>query len=120
MRDIAVQTWTLDHAQRLIHLRLTAHKAQARARLALGQHTQLAVELDPLAREHPLDEQIHEHLMLALYREGLQSQALGLYEHLRSALRDELGIDPSRPLRDLHAAILRQDEALTSRAVEMR
>jgi DNA-binding SARP family transcriptional activator len=67
-----------------------------------------------------LDEQIHEHLMLALYREGLQSKALELYERLRSALRDELGIDPSRPLRDLHAAILRQDEALTSRAVEMR
>ena len=112
LQDIAGPAWTQDQAQRLRHLQLTAHKVQARARLALGQHAQLAADLDPLTREHPLDEQIHEHLMLALYREGLQSRALGSYERLRSALRDELGIEPSRPLRDLHIAILRQDKAL--------
>ena len=112
LRDIAGPAWTHDQAQHLSHLRLTAHKALAQARLALGQHAQLAAELDPLTREHPLDEQIHEHLMLALYRDGLQSEALVLYGRLRSALRDGLGIDPSRPLRDLHTAILRQDEAL--------
>jgi DNA-binding SARP family transcriptional activator len=50
--------------------------------------------------------------MLALYRQGLTSKALGLYEQLRSALRRELGIDPSKSLRQLHAAILRQDESL--------
>ena len=112
LQDIAGAAWTRDHAQRLNILRLTAHKAQVLARLALGQHAQLTAELDPLTPEYQLDEQIHEHLMLALYREGRQSEALRLYERLRAALRHELGIDPSRPLRDLHTAILRQDEAL--------
>jgi DNA-binding SARP family transcriptional activator len=107
--DIAGPAWADDQAQRLTHLHLTAHIAQARARLALGQHAQLVAELGPLTREHPLDEQIHELLILALYREGLQSKALGVYERLRSALREELGIDPSRALRDLHIAILRQE-----------
>ncbi len=113
LQDIAGPAWTRDQAHRLRHLHLTAHKVQARARLALGQYAQLAADLDPLTREHPLDEQVHEHLMFALYREGLQSRALGVYERLRSALKDELGIDPSRPLCDLHTAILRQDEALS-------
>jgi DNA-binding SARP family transcriptional activator len=50
--------------------------------------------------------------MLALYRGGRQADALGVYRRLHRALRDELGIDPELPLRDLHAAVLRQDAAL--------
>jgi DNA-binding SARP family transcriptional activator len=112
LQDISGPGWTRDQAHRLGHLRLTAHKAQALARLALGQHTELTAELEPLTREHPMDEQLHEHLMLALYRGGRQSEALRLYDRLRSALRDQLGIDPGRGVRDLHTAILRQDDAL--------
>jgi hypothetical protein len=50
--------------------------------------------------------------MLALYRAGRQADALATYRRLQHALRDELGIDLGQPIRDLHAAVLRQDAAL--------
>jgi hypothetical protein len=50
--------------------------------------------------------------MLALYRSGRQADALGAYRQLRRALDGELGIEPGPRLRDLQAAILRQDQAL--------
>ena len=42
-----------------------------------------------------------------------------VFRRLRAALAEELGIDPSPMLRDLEAAILRQDEALTVPALSM-
>ena len=113
MKDIAGGPWAEDQAQRLDLLRLTAQKHLAKARLAVGQHTELTAELTPLIREHPLDEQIHGYLILALYRQGLQGQALVVYEQLRLALRQELGISPSPPLRELHESILHQDVRLS-------
>jgi DNA-binding SARP family transcriptional activator len=57
--------------------------------------------------------------MLALYRSGRQADALEVYQRLRRGLRDDLGIDPSPPLRDLESAILRHDADLDlpSRAI---
>ena len=47
--------------------------------------------------------------MLALYHAGRQAEALGAYRDARRALVDGLGIEPSPRLRELEAAILRQD-----------
>src|SRR5438034_552991 len=51
-------------------------------------------------------------LMLALYRSGRQSEALAAYQDARRTLVDELGIEPGRPLRELHQALLNQDPEL--------
>ena len=48
-------------------------------------------------------------LMLALYRSGRQAEALQAYHDARSALVEELGIEPGPELQELHGAILRQD-----------
>jgi YVTN family beta-propeller protein len=58
--------------------------------------------------------------MLALYRSGRQADALRAYQTARRALRDELGLQPGQELRELEAAILRQDERLSfgGRAVD--
>jgi DNA-binding SARP family transcriptional activator len=80
--------------------------------MELGEHAQLVPDLGRLTANHPYDEQLHGHLMLALYRDGRQADALAAYHQLRRTLGDDLGIDPSLPLRDLPAAILRQDPAL--------
>jgi tetratricopeptide (TPR) repeat protein len=50
--------------------------------------------------------------MLALYRSGRQADALAVYRRLRRALGDDIGLDPSQPLRDLEGGILRQDPSL--------
>jgi DNA-binding SARP family transcriptional activator len=52
---------------------------------------------------------MHGYLMLALYREGRQGEALEVYRRLRTVLSAELGVEPTEPVRALHLAILRQD-----------
>jgi len=112
LMDVTGSPGLEEQAERLNRLRLQAQEALVEARLGLGQHTLVLQDLESLVREHPLHETVYRQLMLALYRGGRQGEALAVYHRLRSALRAELGIDPSRPLRDLEGAILRQDACL--------
>jgi DNA-binding SARP family transcriptional activator/Tfp pilus assembly protein PilF len=112
LADFAALAWFDDHARRLEQLLLQARSTLVDARLALGQHAQLIPELEDLCRQNPLHEQLFRQLMLALYRAGRQSDALATYHRLRRTLDEELGVDPSQPLRDLETAILRQDPIL--------
>jgi DNA-binding SARP family transcriptional activator len=115
LMDLAGSSWLEEQAERLGQLLVRARHALAGARLDLGRHDEALADLEELAREHPLHEQIHASLMLALYRSGRQSDALAVYRRLRAALRDDLGLEPSQPLRELEAAVLRQDETLNRR-----
>ncbi|ONI79784.1 hypothetical protein ALI144C_23880 [Actinosynnema sp. ALI-1.44] len=99
-------------AERLAMIRLEAVEALTEARLALGEHAQLVMELEQLSEQHPFREHIHRQLMLALYRTGRQVDALAVYQRMRQSLGDGLGMDPSPALRDLEAAVLRQDPEL--------
>jgi hypothetical protein len=112
LSDVAGLAWFDGHARRLEQLLLQARVSLLDTRLALGRHGQLVVELEELAGAHPLDEHIHGQLMLALYRAGRQGDALAVFRRLRQALGEELGVDPSGRLRDLEAAMLRQDPTL--------
>ena len=69
-------------------------------------------ELEQLVQENPLRERLRALSMLALYRSGRQAEALAAYQDARSALVEELGIEPGKALRDLHQAMLNQDPAL--------
>ena len=112
LSDVDGLPWLREQAERLEQLRLRASRALIETRLALGEHAQLLPDLESLTRDHLFDEQLHAQLMLALYRSGRQADALGVYRHLRFTLRGELAIEPGPPLRELQAAILRQDRAL--------
>ncbi|MEV6159700.1 AfsR/SARP family transcriptional regulator [Nonomuraea sp. NPDC052129] len=112
LAELAGLAWFDEQAQRLEQLLLEARHALIGARLALGQDLQLVPELTDLSRQHPLHEQVHAQLMLALYRAGRQGEALAVYQRLRRTLVDELGIHPSQPLRELEVAVLRQDPIL--------
>ena len=50
--------------------------------------------------------------MLALYRDGRQSEALDVFRRSRDELLAELGIEPGPMLQQLQQAILRQDASL--------
>jgi DNA-binding SARP family transcriptional activator len=99
-------------AARLEELRLAALEDRFDAILALGRHGQAVPEIEALVGRQPLRERPRAQLMLALYRSGRQSDALAAYREARTLLVDELGIEPGQALRDLNAAILRQDPAL--------
>ncbi|MFJ6798011.1 AfsR/SARP family transcriptional regulator [Streptomyces sp. NPDC091268] len=92
--------------------RMGALEELARLDLALGRHAEIAGELRALAAQEPLREALHASLMLALYRSGRQAEALEAYRRLRAAFVEELGIEPGRALKDLHAAVLRRDARL--------
>ena len=104
--------WFDTHARRLEENLLQTRQGLIDARLTLGEHLDVLSELEALCRQHPMHEQFHGQLMVALYRANRQADALAVYRRLRHTLADDLGLDPSQPLRDLEAAILRQDPSL--------
>ncbi|MBB5965742.1 putative ATPase/DNA-binding SARP family transcriptional activator [Planomonospora venezuelensis] len=94
-------------AARLEELRLTAREDRAAALLALGEPGAAVADLDALALAHPWRERAVALLVTALTRAGRVPDALAAYTRHRDALRDELGLDPSSDLRDLHRRVLR-------------
>jgi tetratricopeptide (TPR) repeat protein len=102
------------HAQvaALNERRLEALEAHLDARLGLGEHAEVAVDLRRLVQEHPFHERFWELLMLALYRSGRQAEALAAYQEARQLLIGELGVEPGPELQRLERAILSADPAL--------
>ena len=112
LSDVAFEPFAQAEIARLDELRLAALEERIEADLALGRHAELVPELEGLVREHPLRERLRAQLMLALFRSGRQSEALDAYQQARKLLSTELGLEPGRRLRELEAAILRQDAQL--------
>ena len=98
--------------RRLDELRVAAVEQRIDAELELGRHERAVPELEKLVAEEPLRERPRRQLMLALYRSGRQAEALACYREGRRVLVEELGVEPSRALRELERAILRADPAL--------
>ncbi len=101
------------YAARLEERRLVATEDRIDADLRLGRHAAVVGELGELVAANPLREQLRHHMALALYRSGRQAEALRILDDARRTLRNQLGIDPGRPLVELESAILAQDPALT-------
>ena len=87
-----------------------AHLTAAQAALATGG-PRLAMSYAAAAMAaDPLDEEAHRRYMSASAAAGEQAKALAAYEALRQRLREELGADPAPQTRELHLAILREQE----------
>ncbi len=97
---------------RLEELRLVALEDRAVAALALGRHATVAAELESLTATHPLRERLWALRAVALARSGRQADALDVLRQVRTLLADELGLEPGVELRELQAAVLRQDPLL--------
>lgn len=61
-----------------------------------------------LTSRHELDEPLHLELIQTLAATGRQAEALAAYDRIRSALADQLGIDPGERIRTVHLEVLRQ------------
>ncbi|MFE9323192.1 BTAD domain-containing putative transcriptional regulator [Nocardia sp. NPDC052278] len=107
-----------DAAVRLNELRRGA--AEHRLGLEVAAGNDVLDEVRVLAEAHPLTERIQGLLIRALYAAGRQADALAAFERTRDRLSDELGIDPSPELSELHLAILRQESAAPRRRTNLR
>ena len=118
LEEFGYEAFAQSEIARLEELRLTLLEERIDAEIEVAEPGNLIGELEALVGEHPLRERFREQLMLALYRSGRQAEALEAFQQGRRALVEELGIDPSPRLQQLHAAILRQEIDLTpARAV---
>jgi DNA-binding SARP family transcriptional activator len=110
--DFAYESFAEPAIARLEELRLEALELRIEADLEAGRHNALIGELTGLIAAHQLRERLRGQLMLALYRDGRQAEALDLYQRTRQILNEELGIEPGPALQELQRAVLRQEPAL--------
>ncbi len=117
LADLDDSTFSATEAARLAKSRLDVIADRIKADLLLGRHREVIGELELLVAEHPLRESLRALLMQALYRADRQAEALAVYEEGRRILRDDLGLDPSPALRELHHNLLTQRDPLPTAAV---
>lgn len=126
LADVADAPFATAPAHRLEELRLEATEDRVEAELAeggpvggarapgghaTGRSSAAVPELEALTAAYPLRERPRALLIRALCAAGRQSEALAAYEEFRALLAEELGVDPSERLRELHVAVLRGDVA---------
>ena len=117
MADFTYEAFAQGEIARLEDRRLAAREERLDAELELGRSADVVGELESLVEQNPLRERLRGQLMLALYRSGRQAEALQAYQEARRTLVDELGIEPSPALQQLHASILRQESTLQPAAM---
>jgi DNA-binding SARP family transcriptional activator len=110
--EFADRPFAAAEALRLEELRESALEDLFDAELALGRHHEVVAGLEALVTSGPLRERRWGQLMIALYRDRRQAEALGAFGLLRQILKQDLGVDPGAELRHLHQAILRQSPEL--------
>jgi DNA-binding SARP family transcriptional activator len=99
-------------APELNELRLSVLEGRIEADLELGRHNEVIGELTQLVEEQPFRERLVGQLLLALYRSGRRTAALGAYQRFAQLAASHSGIEPGPALRAMHARVLRDDTTL--------
>ncbi|MQA09294.1 MAG: SARP family transcriptional regulator [Pseudonocardiaceae bacterium] len=95
------------YARPLEAQRLSALERLAEHLLAAGRSHELLDELHAELVANPLREPLARALVLALYQQGQQAEAIDVYHRVRESLATELGVDPGMPLREAYQTVLR-------------
>ena len=103
-------------ATRLRDLREQARDLSFELALLADDHASLPAEIEAALVEHPYREPRWGHLIVALYRNGRQADALAAYQRARHLLAEDLGLEPGAALQRLEAGVLAHDEALGANA----
>ena len=112
LADFTYEPFAQSAVAALEEMRLSALEDRIDADLALGR-SGLSPEIAELIDRYPFRERLRSLLMLALYREGRQSEALDAYLAARATMNEEIGIELGPALQELQKAILRQDVSLS-------
>jgi DNA-binding SARP family transcriptional activator len=103
------------HAAHLDEQLLRVRELRIQAGFMLGRHRELVGELTLLAGTHPLNEWVHDRLIVALCHAGRRADALRAYQRLRRNL-GEVGIEPSPALQEREHEVLNADLAVADLA----
>jgi predicted ATPase/DNA-binding SARP family transcriptional activator len=106
LADLDGAAFTQPHASQLEQLHLGAQEDRREAVLFLGRGAELVPELEALVGAEPLHERSAAQLVRALAAAGRQADALAAYDRTRTALVEELGLDPSPELVAAHQSVL--------------
>ena len=98
--------WAETERERLERARLAAQLDLSETRLRLGEGTELVAELAGHAATHPYDERIARQYMTALHQAGRTADALQHYREVHTRFTEDLGIEPTTGLKDMHRQIL--------------
>lgn len=110
--EFATELWLQPEARRLEEARHLVRERLVDAELACGRAGEMVAALEQHVAAEPLRDAYRSRLMLALYRSGRPADALQAFHDHRAVLREELGVDPSPELVDLHQRILGHDRSL--------
>lgn len=116
LSDVRPTDWFDAVAARLAERRVRSVELRADVLLGMGRHHEVVDDLEPFAADLPFREELWGRLMLALYRSGRQADALSAYRQVRTALVDELGLEPGPELRRLEQQVLDQDPTIDAPA----
>ncbi len=97
-----------------LHLALSIRHYQAA--IDAGKGNEAIASLEAACLEHPTSDQLVGLHMLALYRAGRVTDALARFQHARTTMLEEFGLDPSPLLIELEQQILSNDPALLAEA----
>jgi DNA-binding SARP family transcriptional activator len=97
---------------RLRETRAEIGEELAAAWLAMGRNAPVITAVRRMLERQPFRERLWAQLMIALYREGRQAEALDAYRRAQTVLAEELGLEPNPSLQQLEESILRQDPSL--------
>jgi DNA-binding SARP family transcriptional activator len=112
LHEFADRRFAAAEASRLEELREAALEDLFDAELALGRHHEVVAGLEGLVARGPLRERRWGQLMVALYRDGRQAEALDAFHRLRRVLDEDLGVVPGAELRLVHQAVLQHSSEL--------
>ena len=107
--EFADELWLSAEIADLEGTRLRGLELCAEALVSVGRPERAVALAGPALTEHPTREGLAAPLLLAYCRTRRQPEALAAYERLRGHLADELGIEPTEALQQLHLSILRQE-----------
>lgn len=111
LENVALGPMLEAEATQLEARRERVYEQYLQAKLSLGQHAELLPELRAQLLRNPLWERPASMLMVALDRSGQRSEALTVFRRMRKLLIEELGVEPSAELRELHRRLLAGEDS---------